>query len=147
MADLSDALSYAKKAAEAFTYLQNRSEKADLAEARRQNDNCLHLLIMGGFMSNDPQDANAQKKEINTKRGVFFTLAFTSRTFYHPDPVFTPNGYVGWLVRSEWKNDGLYQAHAVGNPVIQPTDRPGFWWRQISNDKGGGDQRQGYCRM
>ncbi len=140
-------ISVLKKVGEAFGYLQTRSENSDLAQARSQNNQCLHILILGGFMGGNPQNQNGQKQEINEKRGVFFTLAHTSRTFYHPDPAFTPNGRVGWLVRSVWKQDGLYQAHAANFPVVQSTDRPGFWWRQIAFDKGGGDQREGACRM
>lgn len=135
-----------KGVVDTFFYFQKESENSSLAETRRQNENCLHILVMGGTIGGKPHDTK-NDREINSRRGVFFSNT-TGRTFYHPDAFFTPGGFVQWLVRSEWKEGGL-NAENSRFPVVTAggIGYDGFWWRQLSNDKGGGDTRAGYCRI
>jgi hypothetical protein len=98
--------SIAKKAVEVYEKLQRRSESESLGEIRRQNNFCLHILVMGGMLGGTAHDTKVDR-EIKSNKGVFFS-SVNGRTFYHTDPFFTPKGWVQWLVRSEWKQgEGL----------------------------------------
>lgn len=138
--------SFLKKAVELYEKEQRRSENESLGQVRSQNNMCLHLVVMGGHLGKTPHDSKADR-EIKSNRGVFFS-SVNGRTFYHPDPFFTPNGWVQWLVRSDWKAGEGLNSNST-SPIVSATSigYRGFWWRQSSNDKGGGDTREGFCRI
>lgn len=138
--------SIAKKAVEVFEKLQRRSESESLGEVRRQNNFCLHILVMGGMLGGTAHDTK-NDREIKSNKGVFFS-SVNGRTFYHPDPFFSPKGWVQWLVRSEWKHGEGLNPEITGPAVSAGSiGYNGFWWRQCSNDRGGGDTREGFCRI
>ena len=83
---------FLKKGVEVYEKLQRRSESESLGEVRRQNNFCLHLLVMGGHLGTTAHDSKVDR-EIKSNRGVFFS-SVNGRTFYHPDPFFTPKGWV-----------------------------------------------------
>lgn len=141
----STVISIITKVEQGFSYFQRRSENDALSEVRRQNNYCLHILVKGGFLGDSYHDKSGDK-DVNASRGVFFSSL--GRTFHHPDPFFTPDGVIEWLVRSEWKDGGL-NAENARFPVVSAKGAgyDGFWWRQLAGDKGGGDTRVGFCRL
>lgn len=128
-----------------ISYLSRWSKNSALSEERRSNGYCLHLVVQASGIGQGGYRDTAGDREINSRRGMFFG-GEKGYTFYHPDPSFTPEGKVEWLVRSEWKPSALDLGTA---PIVSAggAGYDGFFWRQLSGDKGGGDERPGFCKL
>jgi hypothetical protein len=117
-----------------------------LSQIRRQNNNCMHILVDAAMMvGHDWQDTSGSR-EINETRGMFF--GSLGHQFYHPDPSFTPNNPVEVLVRTRWNPGGLNPEW--NNVPVVSADRlsyHGCFWRQTAGDRGGGSIQPGRCRL
>jgi hypothetical protein len=122
--------------------IKHKSQSHALAEVRRENRDCLHLLIKEDMGSSFSDLSSA--RDVNLKRGaIFWTRGYM---FYHPDPHFTPAGKIEALSRTVWKEGGL-NPELSNYPVVEDGSYKGYYWRRISGDKGGGNTNEGVCSL